>query len=165
MFKHFAIVALLALFPLMLADSIANARDYRVKVVSVIDGDTITTDRTAFGFPLKARLAGVDAPESKASEAKCPLEIDRGKAAKAFALDLYKRAGMRAVLKKPQRDSYNSRYVFDIYVRIDGRSVRVQDEMIKAGHVKRYEPVEDKDYTKPDWCTPETEADHGNATH
>jgi endonuclease YncB( thermonuclease family) len=149
---------LLLLALVLLMGSPAQAREYRVKVIKVIDGDTVITDRTAFGFPLKARLAGVDAPESSLAEAKCPLEIERGKAATAFAADLYKRGGMRATLKRPQRDSYNSRYVFDIYITADGKRIEMKAALLSAGHVKRYEPIKDHDFTKPDWCTPDEEA-------
>jgi endonuclease YncB( thermonuclease family) len=130
----------------------AFAATYRAKVLSVHDGDTFRIDRLIFGMAISVRIRGIDTGETYPNLAKCPEELAAGLAAKAFLIELLQRGGNEVTLRRPGKDAYNSRYLFDVSVNIGGKAVDVATEMIRAGHAKRYEPVKDKSFAKPDWC-------------
>jgi endonuclease YncB( thermonuclease family) len=113
----------------------ASGTENRGLVAWVIDGDTF---RLSTGE--KIRIAGIDAPESAARNAKCPTEITRGKAATRRAVALLKG---RAVTFERVGRSYDRTVA---RVRLDGRGL---DSLLVAQGVARWWP---RGRPKPDWC-------------
>jgi endonuclease YncB( thermonuclease family) len=137
----------------------AATRAIKAKVLSIHDGDTFAVDRKIFGFRINVRIRGIDTGETDPRLAKCPEELARGQAAKAFLIDLLKRGGMEVQLRRAGRDAYNSRYLFDVATFIDGEWKDVAGEMTRANVALRYEPVKDGTFEKPSHCplTPQEE--------
>jgi micrococcal nuclease len=105
------------------------------KVAWVIDGDTF---RLASGE--KIRIAGIDAPESAARNARCRAEIARGKAATRRTIALLK--GRAVTIERVGR-SYDRTVA---RVRLGGRDL---GEMLVAEDIARWWP---RGRAKPDWC-------------
>jgi endonuclease YncB( thermonuclease family) len=89
---------------------------YDYPIVRVIDGDTVVVSTPFLPLPLKPQLSvriyGVDTPE-KGSTAKCPAEIEKGKAASAFTSQLVKAAKDKKV-SIIDWDKYGGRVLGDI---------------------------------------------------
>jgi endonuclease YncB( thermonuclease family) len=75
--------ALVAAF--FIAPAWSSATVVRATVVQVLDGDTVKVRVPAWRETpfevLSVRVLGIDTPETHAALAKCPLELERGKAA------------------------------------------------------------------------------------
>ena len=152
MFRRlFIFIALCGLSGAAVAGS-AKGKVFRVKIVNVTDGDTFLTDRLIFGRKTKIRIFGIDTPESDPKQAKCPAEVEAGKAAKAFAQSMADRADGRATVTAVRDDAHNNRYVAKAFFTIEGNRIEWGDQMLLAGHAVYYDPIKARDYTKPDWC-------------
>jgi micrococcal nuclease len=129
---------------LMAFSGFAAASDMRFPFVSVTDGDTIRSS-IQVACPLcnvYIRIRGIDTPESNYL-AKCPLEKERGLAAKKYLQTMFE-GKKEFMARNIAWDKYGGRILGD--VEIDGK--KVADEMIKAGHAKPYSGRG----RKPDWC-------------
>lgn len=113
----------------------APAGPERGRVAWVTDGDTF---RLASGE--RIRIAGIDAPETQARNAKCRAERARGKAATAKAIALLK--GREVRFERVGR-SYN-RTVARVW--LDGRDLA--GALVAAG-AARWWP---RGKPRPDWC-------------
>lgn len=122
----------------------AMANNMNFPFVSVTDGDTIRSS-IQIACPLcnvYIRIRGIDTPESNYL-AKCPLEKERGIAAKKYLQSLF--VGKKEFMARNiEWDKYGGRILGD--VEIDG--LNVAQEMIKKGHAKPYTGRG----RKPDWC-------------
>jgi micrococcal nuclease len=103
----------------------------------VTDGDTF---RLASGE--RIRIAGIDAPETDPRQAKCRLEVTRGKAAKAVLAGLIE---ARSVRFTRVGRSYNRTVAT---VSVGGRDLAAS--LIAAGAAKPWP----RGRPKPDWCRP-----------
>jgi endonuclease YncB( thermonuclease family) len=126
---------LAALFAMTLVAAGRGEQGVQGVVRYVTDGDTfrLTTGE-------RIRIAGIDAPETHADQAKCAAELRRGRAATAQARRLLDR---RSVTIERVGRSYN-RTVAE--VRVDGRDLATM--LVKAG-AARWWP---RGQAKPDWC-------------
>lgn len=123
---------------------VTYAGDMRFPFVSVTDGDTIRSS-IQVTCPLcnvYIRIRGIDTPESNYL-AKCPLEKERGLAAKRYLQGMF--AGRTEFMARNIGwDKYGGRILGD--VEVDGKSVA--QELINAGYAKPYNGRG----RKPDWC-------------
>lgn len=106
--------------------------------IVVIDGDTV--DR----WPLRYRLAGFDAPETKRGRYRCHREMERGNAATARLGQLLDAADRVEIIRTSWKPDKWGRVLADI--KIDGRSVR--DIAISEGWGAPYTGRG----PKRDWC-------------
>ena len=113
----------------------AQATPARGIIAWVTDGDTV---RLASGE--RVRIAGIDAPETRIGQAKCPREIERGKAATERARGLLQ--GRAVDLARVGR-SYGRTVA---RLTLDGRDLA--DLLVERGIAKRWPPYS----PKPDWC-------------
>lgn len=104
-------------------------------VASITDGDTF---RTTTGE--RVRIAAIDTPETRHGQARCSLEIERGKASTAQLRALI--AGRQVELTRTGR-SYNRTVAL---VRVDGRDVAA--ELVRRRAAKPWP----RGAPKPDWC-------------
>ena len=107
----------------------------RAIVASITDGDTF---RTTTGE--RVRIAAIDTPETRRGQAKCAVEITRGKAASAQLASLI---GAREVELTRTGRSYDRTVAL---VRVGGRDVAA--EMVRRGAAKPWP----RRSPKPDWC-------------
>lgn len=114
---------------------VAAAPPDQGRVDHVIDGDTFRLESGE-----RIRIAGIDAPETQAGQARCRAEIALGKAATAGARTLL---GGRTVTIRRVGRSYNRTVA---RVTLAGRDVG--SELVTAG-VARWWPRWQR---KPDWC-------------
>ncbi|OYW84369.1 MAG: nuclease [Sphingobium sp. 32-64-5] len=105
------------------------------RIAYVIDGDPV---RLASGE--RARIAGIDAPETQRGQAKCAREIAAGRAATARARAML---GGRTVRLRRLGRSYGRTVA---RVTLDGRDVASM--LVEAG-AARWWP---RSARKPDWC-------------
>lgn len=115
--------------------SAAPVEQQHGRVAWISDGDTF---RLASGE--RIRIAGIDAPETQPGNAKCRAELDRGKAATARAIALFKD---REVAFERVGRSYNRTVA---RVSLDGRDVATL--LVEAG-AARWWP---RGRPRPDWC-------------
>lgn len=98
--------------------------EYEVKILRVIDGDTVAFEAPFLPDPLKKELSirvwGVDTPE-KSPRSKCPGENDRAQAATAFTKNLIS-TGTKLQVSIMDWDKYGGRVLGDVIV--DGQSLR-----------------------------------------
>jgi endonuclease YncB( thermonuclease family) len=130
---------------LALASITASAADLELPIRKVVDGDTISTN-LKIPCPLcniSVRIIGIDTPESTYL-AKCPSELAKGLAAKAF-LTNFVIGHPTMTISKLKWDKYGGR--IDAVVIING--INVGDEMIRQGFAKPYTGTG----PKPDWCS------------
>lgn len=114
----------------------APAEAYGAETVrSITDGDTF---RLTSGE--RIRIAGIDAPETDPRQARCTLEVTRGKAAKAVLGGLISGKNLR--IKRVGR-SYNRTVAT---VRVGARDLAAS--LIAAGAAKPWP----RGRPKPDWC-------------
>lgn len=125
-----------AILTALLAVTLVAAKDSERGVVRyVTDGDTF---RLTSGE--RIRIAGIDAPETQAGQAKCRAELRRGQASTAQARALL---ADRVITFERVGRSYN-RTVAKVYV--NGRDLAAM--LVKAG-AARWWP---RGQAKPDWC-------------
>lgn len=109
---------------------------YDFPIIRITDGDTVTFAAPFLPAPLKpelkVRIFGVDTPE-KGSTAKCPLEIEKGKAATEFTRQQIKAAKVRQIAIMDW-DKYGGRVLGDVI--LDGRSLR--QILIQSGYAREY---------------------------
>ena len=125
----------LFLATLVMATPAVAQRSQPIAVRYVTDGDTL---RLASGE--RIRIAGIDAPESDPRQAKCALEIRRGRAAKA-TLETLIGAWPVTVIRVGR--SYNRTVAT---VAVGGRDLATS--LIAAGAAKPWP----RGRPKPDWC-------------
>ena len=129
-----------------LAADAAGSNAYNATVVKVTDGDTIRVlvpawRETPFGN-VSIRIAGIDTPETRRNQAKCPKEVLFGKSATAFARTLLKPGDSVRLVRRGN----------DKFMRIDG-DITLPDgrdfgqTMLSAGYAKPY-----NGRGKPEWC-------------
>ena len=119
----------------MLAAQPAAAETGRVRYVT--DGDTFRLESGE-----RIRIAGIDAPEVHADQAKCALEIRLGLAASVVARRLLDR---RLVAFDRVGRSYNRTVA---RVRVDGRDLAAT--LVAEGAARPWP----RRSPKPDWCHP-----------
>lgn len=111
---------LIFLIGILLAGSISAQTCGTIKVIGVVDGDTLRAEMIGVPKPLNKisiRIAGIDAPEIKG---QCDSEKEKARAAKRFLLDKFSAA--RAVtLGSLDWDKYGGRVLADVY--FDGKDV------------------------------------------
>lgn len=109
---------------------------YDFTILRITDGDTITFSAPFLPAPLKpelkVRIFGVDTPE-KGSTAKCPAEIEKGKAASEFTRQQVKNAKVRQIAIMDW-DKYGGRVLGDVI--LDGQSLR--QILIESGYAREY---------------------------
>lgn len=123
-----------------------NAEDLPGAVfVSAYDGDTVLMNFSnlprVFGYHLRVRLAGIDAPEIRGH---CAKEIDLAKAARD-ALATYLRATKLISIQQVSRDEY---FRVDAVIVADG--VNVNNLLIQQGYAVGYSGSG----KRHDWCGP-----------
>ena len=116
--------------------------EYRVKIIKVIDGDTVDVDiDLGFGITLtdeRVRIMGIDTPESRTRD---KVEKVFGKAAKQALLDML---GETSILKTQiNRDGEDMKGKFgrilgDFIVDRHGESISVVKALIEDGHAVDY---------------------------
>ena len=116
--------------------------EYRVKIIKVIDGDTVDVDiDLGFGVTLtdeRVRIMGIDTPESRTRD---KVEKVFGKADKQALLDML---GETSILKTQiNRDCEDMKGKFgrilgDFIVDRHGESISVVDALIEDGHAVDY---------------------------
>ncbi len=116
--------------------------EYRVKIIKVVDGDTVDVDiDLGFGVTLtdeRVRIMGIDTPESRTRD---KVEKVFGKAAKQALLDML---GETSILKTQiNRDGEDMKGKFgrilgDFIVDRHGESISVVDALIEDGHAVDY---------------------------
>lgn len=127
---------ILSLIALLLVTAPASAQRATTGTIRyVTDGDTF---RLASGE--RIRISGIDAPETDPRQARCRLEITRGKAAKAVLAGLIE---ARTVTFLPVGRSYNRTVAT---VSVGGRDLAAS--LIAAGAAKPWP----RGRPKPDWC-------------
>lgn len=130
---------------LLLASTVAAANPYPVKVLRVIDGDTIVIEAKYLPVELKQQLSirvlGVDTPE-KAPRAKCEAEATLAKQASAYTRGLVAKATAVEV-DFVDWDKYGGRALGA--VRIDG--VDLTKSLINNGYGRAYNGGR-----KQSWC-------------
>jgi endonuclease YncB( thermonuclease family) len=88
------------------------------------------------------RIWGVDTPEKTLSQAKCPAEIEKGKAASKFTAAAVNAATKRQVTIMTW-DKYGGRVLGDVL--LDGKSLR--EMLIASGFAREYYGG-----AKASWC-------------
>lgn len=148
----------LFVFGIALAIWASPAAAARKHVSRVKDGDTFEiVENKTFGLSSSIRVLGIDTPESEMPPAKCHVEAEMGKAATAYANELVARSGgLVWTSGAAKRDPYG-RYLFKVYLRIDGKRVGWAEAMIEAGFALPYVRTKDANgrriLVKPDWCS------------
>jgi micrococcal nuclease len=119
---------------------------YEYPITRIIDGDTVAFNAAFLPLPLKSELSiriwGVDTPEKTLSQAKCPAEIEKGKAASKFTATAVNAATKRQVAIMSW-DKYGGRVLGDVL--LDGKSLR--EMLITGGHARAYYGG-----AKASWC-------------
>lgn len=109
---------------------------YDFPILRVTDGDTVAFSAPFLPAPLKpelkVRIFGVDTPE-KGSTAKCPAEVEKGKAASDFTRMQIKNAKVKQVAIMDW-DKYGGRVLGDVI--LDGKSLR--RTLIESGYAREY---------------------------
>ncbi len=133
------------LLSLFLVNPAFAKNPYDLRVVRVVDGDTVEIDAPFLPIELrqvlKLRILGVDTPE-KGSGAKCRSESDKGYAATKFTETLVARATKHQVVFD-KWDKYGGRVLGDLL--LDGKSLK--DQLLSNGHARPY-----KGDKKASWC-------------
>jgi len=115
-----------------------------IKIVRVIDGDTVVISAPFLPKPLKPtiplRIGGVDTPE-KGKRAHCKSEAELGEAATTFTKDLVSQAKTVDIIIKGE-DKY-FRLLGDVL--LDGKSLK--DSLLEKGFAHVYHGEK-----KQSWC-------------
>jgi micrococcal nuclease len=122
----------------------ASADDMVFPFVSVVDGDTIRSSIQVV-CPLcnvYIRIRGIDTPETNHT-AKCPLEKEKGLAAKKYLQTLFD-GKKEFMARNVTWDKYGGRILGD--VELNGKNVG--KELIRLGYAKPYSGRG----RRPNWC-------------
>jgi endonuclease YncB( thermonuclease family) len=143
--------ALIALALLFALPAPCIAKDWKAAFARVKDGDTVLLlSHTVFDLPVSIRLisssGGIDTPEK---DGPCAAEREGAARAAEFTRDLIERGGMQGTLRGVRVDKYGGRYLAQIIVRVDGKSINIGDELLRAKLAVIYNGG-----TRRDWCTP-----------
>ena len=118
---------------------------YNVKLLNVVDGDTVAFRADWLPDPLKKELSirvfGVDTPE-KGHRAQCPSEAQRGEMASAFTKQVIAAAKTRQIALMGW-DKYGGRVLGDVI--LNGQSLRQM--LIQNGFAREYYGD-----AKQSWC-------------
>ena len=116
--------------------------EYDVKVVKVVDGDTVDVDiDLGFGVCLKderVRIMGIDTPESRTSDR---VEDLFGEAAKARLKELMKHGGKLVTTEDKHGEDMKGKFgriLGDFKVDYNGKMKTVTEIMIAEGHCVPY---------------------------
>src|SRR6056300_568057 len=117
--------------------------EYDVKVLKVVDGDTVDVDiDLGFGVTLtdeRVRIMGIDTPESRTRD---KVEDLFGEAAKARLKELMKDGGKLITTEDRKGEDMKGKFgriLGDFYVeRYEGQRERVTEVMIDEGHCVPY---------------------------
>ena len=116
--------------------------EYRVKVLKIIDGDTVDVDiDLGFGIVLtdeRVRIMGIDTPESRTSD---PVEKVFGLASKARLKELLgEEAVLLTQINKDGEDMKGKfgRILGDFKCVVEGESRTVSEVLISEGHAVPY---------------------------
>ena len=116
--------------------------EYRVKIIKVIDGDTVDVDiDLGFGVTLtdeRVRIMGIDTPESRTSD---KVEKVFGKAAKQALLDMLGETSiLKTQINKDGEDMKGKfgRILGDFIVDRNGESISVVKALVEDGHAVDY---------------------------
>jgi micrococcal nuclease len=117
--------------------------EYDVKVLKVVDGDTVDVDiDLGFGVTLtdeRVRIMGIDTPESRTSDR---VEDLFGEAAKARLKELMKHGGKLITTEDKKGEDMKGKFgriLGDFYVeRYEGQRERVTDILVEEGHAVAY---------------------------
>ena len=117
--------------------------EYDVKVLKVVDGDTVDVDiDLGFGVVLKderVRIMGIDTPESRTSD---KVEDLFGEAAKARLKELMKDGAKLITTEDKHGEDMKGKFgriLGDFYVeRWEGKKERVTDILVEEGHAVAY---------------------------
>lgn len=122
----------------------AHQNKYDVKVLKVVDGDTVDVDiDLGFGITLtdeRVRIMGIDTPESRTSD---KVEDLFGEAAKARLKQLMKGPAMLITTEDKHGEDMKGKFGrvlgdFEVYDAKTDRWARVTDIMIEEGHCVPY---------------------------
>lgn len=142
-------IRLITAFSLLFA-SIAQADVYDVKILRIIDGDTIVVEAPFLPSPLKPELAirvyGVDTPE-KSWRGKCEYERDLGEMASMYTETLIENTTKHEI-DLIKWDKFGGRVLGDVI--LDGQSLR--QALIDNGYAREYFGEK-----KESWCPDEVE--------
>jgi micrococcal nuclease len=117
--------------------------EYDVKVLKVVDGDTVDVDiDLGFGVTLtdeRVRIMGIDTPESRTRD---KVEDLFGEAAKARLKELMKDGGKLITTEDRKGEDMKGKFgriLGDFYVeRYEGQRERVTDILVEEGHAVAY---------------------------
>ena len=117
--------------------------EYDVKVIKVVDGDTVDVDiNLGFGVWLhdeRVRIMGIDTPESRTSD---KVEDLFGEAAKARLKELMEDGSKLITTEDKKGEDMKGKFgriLGDFYVeRYEGEKEKVTDIMIEEGHAVAY---------------------------
>jgi micrococcal nuclease len=120
-----------------------NTNEYDVKVIKVVDGDTVDVDiDLGFGVTLtdeRVRIMGIDTPESRTRD---KVEDLFGEAAKARLKELMKDGGKLITTEDRKGEDMKGKFgriLGDFYVeRYEGQRERVTDILVEEGHAVAY---------------------------
>jgi endonuclease YncB( thermonuclease family) len=122
-----------------------NGVAHELKILRVIDGDTVEFEAPFLVDPLPKKLSvrvwGVDTPE-KGHRAQCPKEAEMGEAASKFTKDLVANAKTTEIVIY-QWDKFGGRVLGDVI--IDGNSLTKM--LIEKGYAREYYGD-----AKESWC-------------
>jgi len=117
--------------------------EYDVRVVKVVDGDTVDVDiDLGFGVTLtdeRVRIMGIDTPESRTRD---KVEDLFGEAAKARLKELMSEGGKLITTENKKGEDMKGKFgriLGDFYVeRWEGKKERVTDILVEEGHAVAY---------------------------
>lgn len=120
-----------------------HQNEYDVKVVKVIDGDTVDVDiNLGFGVWIsdeRVRIMGIDTPESRTKD---KVEDLFGEASKARVKELMKDGGKLITTEDKHGEDIKGKFgriLGDFYVeRYEGQKERLTDILIEEGHAVAY---------------------------
>jgi micrococcal nuclease len=119
-----------------------NTNEYDVKVIKVVDGDTVDVDiDLGFGVTLtdeRVRIMGIDTPESRTRD---KVEDLFGEAAKARLKELMKDGGKLITTEDRKGEDMKGKFgriLGDFKVDYNGEMKKVTDIMTEEGHCVPY---------------------------
>ena len=119
-----------------------NTNEYDVKVIKVVDGDTVDVDiDLGFGVTLtdeRVRIMGIDTPESRTSDR---VEDLFGEAAKARLKELMKHGGKLITTEDKHGEDMKGKFgriLGDFKVDYNGEMKKVTEIMAEEGHCVPY---------------------------
>ena len=120
--------------------------EYNLKIIRVIDGDTILISAPFLPKELKQtlsiRINGIDTPE-KGKKAKCPYEENLSQQATAYVQEEIKNGKMIRV-KLIKWDKYGGRVIGDVMI----NGISLAEKLIAANYAVKYNGKG----KKKDWC-------------